>query len=64
MSNYLNLGQGVRCYSKTAVIHLQFWAYGSWDSLLPISMGPTANLRVQNTFFHDKSAIPLHPGTH
>ena len=26
------------------VIHLQFWAYGSWDSLFPISMSPTANL--------------------
>ena len=22
------------------VIHLQFWAYGSWDSLFPISMSP------------------------
>ena len=29
-----------------AVIHLQFWAYGSWDSLFPISMSPTANLWV------------------
>ena len=28
----------------TSVIHLQFWAYGSWDSLFPISMSPTANL--------------------
>ena len=46
-----------------SVIHLQFWAYGSWDSLFPISMSPTANLWVQNTIFHDKSAIPLHPGT-
>ena len=26
------------------VIHLQFWAYESWDSLFPISMSPTANL--------------------
>ena len=26
------------------VIHLQFWAYGSWDSLFPISMSLTANL--------------------
>ena len=33
-----------------AAIHLQFWAYGSWDSLFPISMSPTATLRVQNTF--------------
>ena len=31
-------------YSKSAVIYLQFWAYGSWDSLFPISMSPTANL--------------------
>ena len=46
-----------------SVIHLQFWAYGSWNSLIPISMSPTANLWVQNTIFHDKSAIPLHPGT-
>ena len=29
------------------VIHLQFWTYGSWDSLFPISMSPTANLWVQ-----------------
>ena len=28
----------------TTVIHLQFWAYGSWDSLFPISMGPAENL--------------------
>ena len=27
-----------------AVIHLQFLAYGSWDSLFPISMRPTVNL--------------------
>ena len=26
------------------VIHLQFWANESWDSLFPISMSPTANL--------------------
>ena len=29
--------------SIETVIHLQFWAYGSWDSLFPISMNPTAN---------------------
>ena len=29
--------------SIETVIHLQFWAYGSWDSLFPISMSPTAN---------------------
>ena len=45
------------------VIHLLFWAYGSWDSLFPISMSPTANLWVQNTIFNDKSTILLHPGT-
>ena len=26
------------------MIHLQFWAYGSWDSLFLISMSQTANL--------------------
>ena len=46
-----------------AVIYLQIWAYESWDSLLPISMSPTANLWVHNTIFHDKSAIVLHLGT-
>ena len=45
------------------VIHLQFWAYESWDSLFPILRSPTANLWVQNTIFNDKSAILLHPGT-
>ena len=44
-----------------AVIHLQFWAYGSWDSLLPISMSSTA--KHPNTILNDKSAILLHPGT-
>ena len=44
------------------VIHVQFWAYGSWDSLFPKSMSPTANLWVQNTIDHEKSAKPLHPG--
>ena len=47
-------------YSYTG-IHLQFRAYGSWDSLFPISVSPTANF--QNTIFNDKSAILLHPGT-
>ena len=27
-----------------AVIHLQFWAYESWDSLFPISMSPNCKL--------------------
>ena len=57
---------GYKTYSmfkSLAVIYLQIWAYWSWDSLLPISMSPTANLLVKNTIFHDKSAIPLHPGT-
>ena len=30
-----------------SVIYLQFWVYGSWDSMFPISMSPTANLWVQ-----------------
>ena len=50
-------------YLKVSVIHLQFWAYGFWDSLLPTSMSPTANLWVQNTIFNAKSAILLHHGT-
>ena len=35
--------------TANTVIHLQFWAYGSLDSMFPISMSPTENLRVQNT---------------
>ena len=58
---YLHLALWVHVPMK--LIHLQFWAYGSWDSLFPISMSPTANLWVQNTIFYDKSAILLHPGT-
>ena len=50
--------------SSISVIHLQFWVYGSWDSLFPISMSPTAIFWVQNTIFNDKSTILLHPGTH
>ena len=30
--------------TSKSVIHLQFWAYGSWDSLFPILVNPTANL--------------------
>ena len=33
------------------VIHLQFWAYGSWDSLFPISTSPTANLMSPEHYF-------------
>ena len=33
------------------VIHLQFWAYGSWDSLFPISMSPNCKLMSPNHFF-------------
>ena len=29
---------------KGAVIHLQFFANGSWDSLFPISMSPNCKL--------------------
>ena len=41
-------GGGVPVFTP---IHLQFGAYGSRDSLLPISMSPTANFYVQNTIF-------------
>ena len=30
--------------TSNTVIHLQFWAYGSWDLLFPISMSLNANL--------------------
>ena len=46
-----------------SVIHLQFWAYGSWDSLVPISMSPNCKLMSPEHYFNDKSAILLHPGT-
>ena len=59
----LNWGLGLQIARMHAVIHLQFWAYGSLDSLLPISMSLTETLWVLNAIFHDKSAIPLHPGT-
>ena len=29
---------------RRSVIHLQFWAYGSWDSLFPIPMSPNCKL--------------------
>ena len=50
-------------FGMLTVIHLQFWAYGSRDSLFPIRMSPTAKLWDQNTIFHGNSAIPLHPRT-
>ena len=31
------IGFDSQIHIKTSVIHLQFWAYGSWDSLFPIS---------------------------
>ena len=34
-----------------AVIHLQFWAYGSWDSLFPISMSPHCKLMSPKHYF-------------
>ena len=34
-----------------AVIHLQFWAYGSWDSLFPISMSPNCKLMSPKHYF-------------
>ena len=49
--------------SGKAVIHLQFWAYGSLDSLVPISMSPNCKLMSHEHYFNDKSAILLHPGT-
>ena len=33
------------------VIHLQFWAYGSWDSLFPISMSPNCKLMSPKHYF-------------
>ena len=33
------------------VIHLQFWAYGSWDSLFPISISPNCKLMSPNHYF-------------
>ena len=45
------------------MIHLQFWVYGSWDSLFPISMSPNCKLMSPEHYFYDKSAILLHPGT-
>ena len=51
------------CQTLFSVIHLQFLAYGSWDSLFPISRSPTTNLWVHNTFFNDKFATLLHPRT-
>ena len=59
------MSPGCRCvFASSSVIHLQFLAYRSWDSQILISMSPTANLWVQKTIFHNKPAIPLHPGTH
>ena len=46
-----------------AVIHLQFWAYGSWDSLFPISMSPNCKITSPKHYFNGKSVILLHPGT-
>ena len=39
------------------------WAYGSWDSLFPISMSPNCKLMSPEHYFNDNSAILLHPGT-
>ena len=38
------------CHTLYTVIHLQLLAYGSYDSLFPISTSPATNLWVQNTF--------------
>ena len=34
-----------------SVIHLQFWAYGSWDSLFPVSMSPSCKLMSPKHYF-------------
>ena len=33
------------------VMHLQFWAYGSWDLLFPISMSPNCKLMSPKHYF-------------
>ena len=33
------------------VIHLQFWAYESWDSMFPISMSPNCKLMSPTHYF-------------
>ena len=33
------------------VIHLQFWANGSWDSLFPISLSPKCKLMSPKHYF-------------
>ena len=48
-------------HKGVTVIHLQYLAYGSWDSLFPISMGPHYELMSPEHYFSCKSAIPLHP---
>ena len=44
-----NLMQNI-CPLPKAVIYLQFWAYGSWDSLFPISMSQTATYESRTLF--------------
>ena len=51
LTTYMNfLFCGVRRLAVT-VIHLQFWAYGSWDSLFPISMSPNCKLMSPKHYF-------------
>ena len=38
-------------FKTFAVIHLQLWAYGSWDSLFPISMSPNCKLLSPKHYF-------------
>ena len=40
-----------KIFSLYAVIHLQFWAYESWDSLFPISMSPHCKLMSPKHYF-------------
>ena len=38
-------------FDTSAVIHLQFGAYESWDSLFPISLSPNCKLMSPNNYF-------------
>ena len=46
--NYVSIDMGTR---SDPVIHLQFWAYESWDSLHPISMSPHCKLMSPKHYF-------------
>ena len=42
---------GTKSLLEKAVIHLQFWAYESWDSLFPISLSPNCKLMSPKHYF-------------